>query len=91
VPPEFLTPSLFIAQSTKMIDDDSFVERVKEPMVLEEAGFLSYFHHTMEKSRQKVWNYRHIRHNSVAHGDLDMITSITNIQGSSKCISLDLL
>jgi hypothetical protein len=54
VPAEFLTPSLFIVQATKMTDDDSLVEWVEELMELEEARFLAYFHQTMEKSRQKA-------------------------------------
>jgi hypothetical protein len=50
VPVEFLTPSLFIAQATKMTDDDSLVVWVEELMELEEVRFLVYFHQTMEKS-----------------------------------------
>jgi hypothetical protein len=44
VPVEFLTPILFIAQATKMIDDDSLVEWVEELVELEEARFLADFH-----------------------------------------------
>ena len=54
VPVEFLTPSLFIAQDTKITYDESLFEWVEELMELEEARFLAYFHHTMDKSWQKA-------------------------------------
>jgi hypothetical protein len=73
VPVEFLTPSLFIAQATKMTDDDSLVERVEELMELEEARFLAYFHQTVEKSSKKSWHDRHIKHKSFAQGDLVLL------------------
>jgi len=44
VPVEFLTPILFIAQATKMIDDDSLVELVEELVEIEEDRFLADFH-----------------------------------------------
>jgi hypothetical protein len=50
VPAEFLTPSLFIAQATKMTEDESIVVWVEELLELEEARFLAYFHQTVEKS-----------------------------------------
>lgn len=36
---KFLTPSLFIAQATKMIEDESIAVRVEELLELEEARF----------------------------------------------------
>jgi phosphatidylglycerophosphatase A len=41
---EFLTPSLFITQATKMTEDESIVAWVEELLELEEARFLEYFH-----------------------------------------------
>jgi hypothetical protein len=59
VPVEFITPILYIAQVTQMIDDESVAERVVELMELEEAKFLADFHETMEKARQKAWHDMH--------------------------------
>jgi hypothetical protein len=53
VPAEFLTPSLFIAQATKMTEDESIVAWVEELLELEEARFLAYFHQTVEKSHKR--------------------------------------
>jgi hypothetical protein len=50
VPVEFISPSLFFAQDTKMIDDESITSRVMELIQLDEAIFLAYFHQTVEKS-----------------------------------------
>jgi hypothetical protein len=66
---EFITPSLFIVQATKMTDDESIAARIEELMELEEARFLADFHQTMEKDRQKAWHDRHIKHKSFAQGD----------------------
>jgi hypothetical protein len=41
---EFITPSLFIAQSTKMIDNESIATQIAELMELEEDRFLANFH-----------------------------------------------
>jgi hypothetical protein len=43
VPAEFITLSLFIAQATKMTDDESITTRIEELMELEEAIFLAGF------------------------------------------------
>jgi hypothetical protein len=51
VPTEFLTPSLFIAQASKMTKDESIASWVEELLEIEESRFLSYFHQTMEKAR----------------------------------------
>jgi hypothetical protein len=51
---EFISPSLFVAQATKMTDNESIAARVTELMQLDEARFLADFHHTVEKSRQKA-------------------------------------
>jgi hypothetical protein len=53
VPAEFLTPSLFIAQATKMTKDESIVAQVEELLELEEARFLAYFHQNVEKSDKR--------------------------------------
>jgi hypothetical protein len=53
VPAEFITLSLFIAQATKMTDDESIIARVVELMELEEARFLADFHQTGGKGSTK--------------------------------------
>jgi hypothetical protein len=69
VPTEFISPSLFVVQATKMTDDESITARVIELMQLDEAIFLANFHQTVEKSRQKAWHDRHIKHKYFAQGD----------------------
>jgi hypothetical protein len=44
VPVEFVTPSLYIAHDTHMINDESVARRVENFQELEEARFLEYFH-----------------------------------------------
>ena len=54
VPAEFLIPSLYIAQATKMSDDTSVAEWLHELWDLDEHRFLADFHQTVEKQRQKA-------------------------------------
>jgi hypothetical protein len=70
---EFITPILFITQDTKMTDDASLAAWVNELMEIEEASFLAYFHQVVEKSRQKSWHDRHIKHKLFAQGDFMLL------------------
>ena len=54
VPSYFITPSLYIAHATHMIDDESVAQRVTDLQELEEARFLVDFHQIVEKSRHKA-------------------------------------
>jgi hypothetical protein len=55
VPIKFITPSLYIADMTRMTDDE-IVEWVVELLELEEAIFLADFHHIVENARKKDWH-----------------------------------
>jgi hypothetical protein len=54
VPTEFMSPSLFVAQATKMNYDESITTKVIELMQLDEAIFLADFHQIVKKSREKA-------------------------------------
>jgi hypothetical protein len=69
VPVDFITPSLYIAHATHMIDDESIVQRIADLKELEEERFLSNFHQSVEKSRKKTWHDRHIKSKRFAQGD----------------------
>jgi hypothetical protein len=69
VPTEFITPSLYIAQVTYMIDDESVLERVSKLMDIEEAIFLIDIHQTMERDRHKSLQYMHIKEKVFSQGD----------------------
>jgi hypothetical protein len=56
VPAEFITPSLYIAQATCMIDKESVAQRLAKLQELEETRFLADFHQSVEKERQKSWH-----------------------------------
>jgi hypothetical protein len=44
VPAMFITPSLYIAQATHMIDDESIAQTIADLLELEEEIFLADFH-----------------------------------------------
>jgi hypothetical protein len=69
VPTEFISSSLFVVQATKMTYDESIATKVTELMQLDEAIFLSYFHHIVEKDCLKVWYDQHIKIKLFAQGD----------------------
>jgi len=70
---EFLTPSLFIVQATKMTKDESIVEWVEELLELQEAGFLADFHQTVEKSRKNAWHDQQLNCKTFAQGDFVLL------------------
>jgi hypothetical protein len=69
VPAEFITPSLYISQATRMIDEESVVQRLAELQELEETRFLADFHQSVEKARQKSWHDHHIKTKVFIQGD----------------------
>jgi hypothetical protein len=56
VPAEFITPSLYIAQATRITDKESVAERLAELQELEETRFMVDFHQSVEKEREKSWH-----------------------------------
>lgn len=51
VPAEFIVPSIFISEATKMIDDAYLKERMEQLMELDESRFLAEFHQLVEQWR----------------------------------------
>jgi hypothetical protein len=51
IPAELITPSLYIAQITHMLEDESVAQRLMELQELEERRFLADFHQSVEKER----------------------------------------
>lgn len=73
VPAEFVLPSLYIAQATRMLEEASLQSYIKELMELEEDRFVAQYRQTISKSRQKAWHDRHIRRNTFDKGDLVLL------------------
>jgi hypothetical protein len=69
VPVEFITPSLYISQVTRMTEEESIAQRLTELQELEEARFLADFHQSVENARQKSWHDRHIKTKVFTQGD----------------------
>jgi len=66
---EFITPSLYIAQTTHMLEDESIAHILIELQELEETRFLENFHQSIEKERKKSWHDRHIKNKIITQGD----------------------
>jgi hypothetical protein len=69
VPAEFIAMSLYISHITHMSKDESVAQRLMELQELEEIRFLSDFHQSVEKPREKVWHDRHIKTKVFAQED----------------------
>jgi hypothetical protein len=52
-----------------MSEEESVVQRLMELQELEETRFLEDFHQSVEKSRKKSWNNRHIKTKVFSQGD----------------------
>ena len=76
VPAEFLTSSLYIAQITHMLEEESISQRLMALQELEETGFLEDFHQSVEKSRKKSWNDKHIKTKVFTQGDKVLLYDI---------------
>ena len=61
MPMEYIIPSLIIAQITEMADTDTMNERLAQLLALEEDKFITRFHQTVQKAREKAWHDRHIK------------------------------
>jgi len=61
VPTEFMVPSLLIATSIHLSEEESLKEHLQEIQGLKEQRFLAEFHQTIQKERQKAWRDRHIK------------------------------
>ena len=53
MPIEFILHSIYIAQATKMTDDESIMQCLMELMESKESKFLENYHWSIEKERQK--------------------------------------
>jgi hypothetical protein len=66
---EFITPSLYIAHITHMLEDESVAHRITKLKELEETKFLVDFHQSVEKLRHKSWHDIHIKTKVFVQGD----------------------
>lgn len=62
IPLEYVVPSLRVAAFTNMVDPDAVRERLDALIELDEDRFLAGFHQQVQKSRDKAWHDRHIKH-----------------------------
>jgi len=69
VPVEFIVPSIFISQATKMISDATLKEGMDQIMELDESRFLAQFQKSVEQRRKKSWHNRHIKKKTFTVGD----------------------
>jgi hypothetical protein len=69
MPTNFITPSFYIAQVTRMTEEESIVQRITKLQELEETRFLADFHQLVQKERQKAWHDRHIKTKVFMQGD----------------------
>jgi hypothetical protein len=67
---------MYIAQATRMIDEESVAQRLVWLQELEETRFLADFHQSVEKARQKYWHDHHIKTKVFIQGDKVLIYDI---------------
>jgi transposase InsO family protein len=69
VPTQFITLSLYIAQTTHISKEESVAQRIMELHELLETRFLANFHQSVEKTRQKAWHDIHVNTKLFVQGD----------------------
>jgi len=66
---KFVIPNLFIAKTTRMLEEVSIQSCMTKIMGLEGDHFLLQCHQTVEKAYKKAWHDHHIKNKSFGKGD----------------------
>jgi hypothetical protein len=67
---DFILPSLRTAAITGLSDSDAVKERLSQLIHLEEDRVVTGFHQQVQKTREKEWDDRHIKHKKFQVGNL---------------------
>ena len=73
MPMEYIVLIFCIAVATWMDDEGALEERLAPLVQLQEDWFVTGFHQRVQKDRQKVWYYRHVKKNHFHQGNLMLI------------------
>ena len=70
---DYIIPSLRIVALTDMAYVETMNERLLHLVGIEEDCFIAGFHQQIQKSREKAWHDRHIKHRTFKVGDLVLL------------------
>ena len=73
MPLEYVIPSLRVATFIDMADLETIQEILAAIIELDEDWFLAGFHQQVQKSREKAWHDRHIKHKQFKKDDFVLL------------------